>query len=49
MGHIFKLGESYSRAMQAIFQDSQGQEVHFVMGCYGLGVTRTVAAATEAW
>ena len=47
VGHIFKLGESYSRAMNAVFQDSRGEGVHFVMGCYGIGVSRTVAAAIE--
>lgn len=46
-GHIFKLGTSYSEAMQAVFQDSDGQEKPFVMGCYGIGVSRVVAAAIE--
>ena len=47
VGHIFKLGTSYSETMQAIFQDRDGQEKHFVMGCYGIGVSRVVAAAIE--
>ncbi len=47
VGHIFKLGTSYSEAMQAMFQDSAGQEKPFVMGCYGIGVSRVVAAAIE--
>lgn len=47
VGHIFKLGTSYSEAMQAMFQDSDGQEKPFVMGCYGIGVSRVVAAAIE--
>jgi prolyl-tRNA synthetase len=47
VGHIFKLGDSYSRALDATFQDSGGETLHFVMGCYGIGVSRTVAAAIE--
>ena len=47
VGHIFKLGTAYSEAMNATFQDSEGQGRHFVMGCYGIGVSRVVAAAIE--
>jgi prolyl-tRNA synthetase len=47
VGHIFKLGTKYSEAMEAMFQDSDGQEKCFVMGCYGIGVSRVVAAAIE--
>lgn len=47
VGHIFKLGTAYSESMQAVFQDSDGQENPFVMGCYGIGVSRIVAAAIE--
>jgi len=47
VGHVFKLGTGYSESMNATFQDSDGQEKHFVMGCYGIGVTRVVAAAIE--
>jgi prolyl-tRNA synthetase len=47
VGHIFKLGTAYSEAMKATFQDSEGQEKNFVMGCYGIGVSRVVAAAIE--
>ncbi len=47
VGHIFKLGTGYSDAMQATFQDSDGQQKPFVMGCYGIGVSRVVAAAIE--
>ena len=47
VGHIFKLGTKYSESMQAYFQDSEGQEKPFVMGCYGIGVSRVVAAAIE--
>ncbi len=47
VGHIFKLGTGYSESMQATFQDSDGVEKPFVMGCYGVGVSRVVAAAIE--
>jgi len=47
VGHIFKLGTGYSEALGATYLDSNGQEKHFVMGCYGIGVSRTVAAAIE--
>jgi prolyl-tRNA synthetase len=47
VGHIFKLGVKYSEAMNATYLDQEGQEKHMVMGCYGIGVGRTVAAAIE--
>ena len=47
VGHIFKLGTKYSEAMEATFQDSEGQQQPFIMGCYGIGVSRIVAAAIE--
>lgn len=47
VGHVFKLGTTYSQAMQATFQDQNGKEQPFVMGCYGIGVSRVVAAAIE--
>lgn len=47
VGHIFKLGTAYSDMMHATFQDSEGQEKSLVMGCYGIGVSRVVAAAIE--
>ncbi len=47
VGHIFKLGDSYSKALNATFQDSSSEEQNFIMGCYGIGVSRTVAAAIE--
>ena len=47
VGHIFKLGKSYSEVLNGVFLDNQGQEQHYVMGCYGIGVSRTVAAAIE--
>ena len=47
VGHIFKLGTKYSKALDATFLDAQGKARHMVMGCYGIGVGRTVAAAIE--
>jgi prolyl-tRNA synthetase len=47
VGHIFKLGTKYSEALKATFLDSEGRERHFIMGCYGIGVSRTIAAAIE--
>ena len=47
VGHVFFLGTKYSEAMRATFLDAQGQETPLVMGCYGIGVTRTVAAVIE--
>ncbi len=47
VGHVFKLGTKYSRAMNAVFLDEQGKKKFLVMGCYGIGVGRTVAAAIE--
>ncbi|MCW5206094.1 proline--tRNA ligase [Desulfobulbus sp. F5] len=47
VGHIFKLGTKYSAAMNATFQDADGQEKIMIMGCYGIGVSRVVAAAIE--
>lgn len=47
VGHIFKLGDSYSKALNATFQDNQGEDKFFIMGCYGIGVSRIVAAAIE--
>ena len=47
VGHVFKLGIKYSKAMGAVFLDEHGKEKPIVMGCYGIGVGRTVAAAIE--
>ncbi|REJ75003.1 MAG: proline--tRNA ligase [Acidobacteria bacterium] len=47
VGHIFKLGTVYSSAMGCTFADENGQEQPMEMGCYGLGIGRTVAAAIE--
>ena len=48
VGHIFQLGTKYSSAMQAQVTDEQGQSQDIVMGCYGLGISRTLASAIEA-
>ena len=47
VGHIFKLGLKYSQAMNATFLDKEGKEKFMVMGCYGIGVSRIVAASIE--
>jgi len=47
VGHIFQLGTKYSEAMDATFLDEKGGKHPFEMGCYGIGVTRIVAAAIE--
>ncbi|HHY39649.1 MAG TPA: proline--tRNA ligase [Syntrophaceticus sp.] len=47
VGHIFKLRTKYSEAMGATILDEQGKERPVIMGCYGIGVTRTMAAAVE--
>jgi prolyl-tRNA synthetase len=47
VGHVFYLGQKYSKKMNANFLDHQGKAQHFEMGCYGIGVTRTVQAAIE--
>jgi prolyl-tRNA synthetase len=47
VGHIFQLGDKYSEAMQARVLDEGGREVTMTMGCYGIGVSRVVAAAIE--
>lgn len=47
VGHIFKLGTKYSEAMNAKFIDENGKQQPFVMGCYGIGVTRTMASIIE--
>lgn len=47
VGHVFFLGTKYSSAMRATFLDETGTEKPFVMGCYGIGVTRVMAAAIE--
>jgi len=47
VGHVFQLGRKYSHALGATVLDEQGQPVEMYMGCYGIGVTRVVAAAIE--
>lgn len=47
VGHIFQLGTTYAEAMNATVQDSEGGESVMTMGCYGIGVSRIVAAAIE--
>ncbi len=47
VGHIFKLGTKYSDAMEATYRDPNGQDQAIVMGCYGIGISRTMAAAVE--
>jgi prolyl-tRNA synthetase len=47
VGHVFKLGTKYSDTMNCTFLDESGQRQSMIMGCYGLGITRTIAAAIE--
>ncbi len=47
VGHVFMLGTKYSESMGAVFLDQDGQERVMVMGCYGIGIGRTAAAAIE--
>ncbi|EFV79370.1 prolyl-tRNA synthetase [Bacillus sp. 2_A_57_CT2] len=47
VGHIFKLGTRYSEAMEATFLDENGRTQPMIMGCYGIGVSRTMAAVAE--
>ncbi|MDD2432107.1 MAG: proline--tRNA ligase [Clostridia bacterium] len=47
VGQVFKLGTKYSEALRAKYNDEKGQEKLMVMGCYGIGVSRTMAAAVE--
>ncbi|MDR2488911.1 MAG: proline--tRNA ligase [Desulfovibrio sp.] len=47
VGHVFKLGQRYSQSMNAVFLDENDKEQCIVMGCYGIGVSRVVAACIE--
>ena len=47
VGHVFKLGTKYSKALNATYLDANGKEQIIFMGCYGIGIGRTVAAAIE--
>lgn len=49
VGNIFQLGTKYSEAMQATFMNENGREEPFIMGCYGIGVSRVVASAVEQY
>ncbi len=49
IGHIFKLGTRYSEAMNAVYLDENGRSQPFIMGCYGIGVSRTMAAIAEQY
>jgi len=49
VGHVFKLGTKYSQAMEATCLDHEGKTRPFIMGCYGIGVSRTLAATIEAF
>ena len=48
IGHVFKLGTKYSKAMGATYLDEKGNETLAIMGCYGIGINRIVASAVEA-
>jgi prolyl-tRNA synthetase len=47
VGHVFKLGTKYSEALKALFLDESGKQKPAIMGCYGIGVTRTLQAVIE--
>ena len=47
VGQVFKLGTKYSESMKCVFLDEAGAERPMVMGCYGIGITRTIAAVIE--
>jgi len=47
VGHVFKLGTKYSEALKAFFLDESGKQQPAIMGCYGIGVTRTMQAVIE--
>jgi prolyl-tRNA synthetase len=49
VGHVFKLGTKYSLAMEATFLDHNGKPQPFIMGCYGIGLNRIMAATIEAF
>lgn len=48
VGNIFKLGTKYSKPMNAVYLDENGKTHPYIMGCYGIGISRTAAAAVEA-
>jgi len=47
VGHIFQLGDKYAKAMRAVITTESGQQQPMIMGCYGLGISRIIAAAIE--
>ena len=47
LGHIFQLGDVYGKSMNATYRDEKDQQQYFVMGCYGIGVSRTLALVYE--
>ncbi|MFB4162702.1 proline--tRNA ligase [Alteribacillus sp. JSM 102045] len=47
VGHVFKLGTKYSEALSAVYLDENGRSQPIIMGCYGIGVSRTIAAIVE--
>jgi len=49
IGHIFELGTKYSKSMGAVYRDESGKEKLIVMGCYGIGVSRLLAAIIETY
>jgi prolyl-tRNA synthetase len=49
VGHIFKLGTKYSKALNCVFLDEGGKEQPMIMGCYGIGISRTMAAVIEQY
>ncbi len=49
VGHIFKLGTKYSDSLGCVYLDKEGKEHSMVMGCYGIGVSRTIAAIIEQY
>lgn len=49
VGNIFKLGTKYSKPMNAVYTAEDGKQKPYVMGCYGIGISRTAAAAVERW
>ncbi|MBD1380047.1 proline--tRNA ligase [Metabacillus arenae] len=49
VGHVFKLGTRYSEAMNASFLDENGRSQPLIMGCYGIGVSRTLSAVVEQY
>ena len=48
VGNIFQLGTKYSKPMNAVYLDQNGKAQPYIMGCYGIGISRTAAAAVEA-